>query len=551
MSNDPDVVVVGAGIAGGALAGVLGRQGIDVLVLERTEEHVDRVRGEYMQIWGVADAQATGLYEVLIDGAEANVIERLRRPSDLVPPDESEAQVIEMNVLPGVDGALGVSHPAACDALDANAIDAGARLVRGVTAVTVVAGDPSTVTYTVDGVEQTVRPRLVVAADGRESTVRKQLGFELQATTPFIMGAGLRVCGVDSWPAEDCVIGSNAGWEYLAFPQRDGFARLYLMYEIEHKQKLAGANKTEAFLDAFRVESFPPSEVFAAATPAGPCGAFPMNDSWVDEPVGPGVVLIGDAGGWSDPLIGQGLSVAMRDVRFVSEALLAGDDWSPTAFEAYVDERRERMRRLRYTAYVIAKVSCDSQPGGVERRRALNDRLNADSELFFVQATALIGPHNAPAAPFSRDAMKELFGDDDLPAGLNSGISTTRPTAARDSMYACAAAASDSGNVRSTSTLSRPAATSSMWRWIISRTRGVAISAPRNTPVSDAFRPMSGDTSMATRSRPALPTVMARPRYATARSEPCNVEPPTESTTRSTPRPSVRRRASSAASFSL
>jgi squalene monooxygenase len=48
MSKSVDVVVVGAGIAGGALAAALVRGGKSVLVLERSTEYVDHVRGEYM-----------------------------------------------------------------------------------------------------------------------------------------------------------------------------------------------------------------------------------------------------------------------------------------------------------------------------------------------------------------------------------------------------------------------------------------------------------------------------------------------------------------------
>ena len=56
-----DVVVVGGGIAGSALATVLARRGVEVTVLERQTEYHDRVRGELMQPWGVAEAQRLGL----------------------------------------------------------------------------------------------------------------------------------------------------------------------------------------------------------------------------------------------------------------------------------------------------------------------------------------------------------------------------------------------------------------------------------------------------------------------------------------------------------
>jgi menaquinone-9 beta-reductase len=47
------------------------------------------------------------------------------------------------------------------------------------------------------------------------------------------------------------------------------------------------------------------------------------------------VVLVGDAAGHNDPIIGQGLSIALRDVRLVGEAILAGGR-DQAAFRHYV-----------------------------------------------------------------------------------------------------------------------------------------------------------------------------------------------------------------------
>ena len=48
MSGTYDVVIVGGGIAGDALAAVLARGGVAVAVLERDPMPIDRVRGEFM-----------------------------------------------------------------------------------------------------------------------------------------------------------------------------------------------------------------------------------------------------------------------------------------------------------------------------------------------------------------------------------------------------------------------------------------------------------------------------------------------------------------------
>ena len=57
MKDKPnfDVIIIGGGIAGSTLAANLGRTGLVVLLLERETKFIDRVRGEWMAPWGVAE----------------------------------------------------------------------------------------------------------------------------------------------------------------------------------------------------------------------------------------------------------------------------------------------------------------------------------------------------------------------------------------------------------------------------------------------------------------------------------------------------------------
>ena len=66
VANQPDVLVVGGGIAGAALAAFLGRHGRRVLVLERDLEAPERIVGELLQPGGVAAMKEMELESMLM-----------------------------------------------------------------------------------------------------------------------------------------------------------------------------------------------------------------------------------------------------------------------------------------------------------------------------------------------------------------------------------------------------------------------------------------------------------------------------------------------------
>lgn len=175
-SGFSDVVVVGGGIAGATMALVLARAGLTVTVLEQQLSYRDRVRGEYMQPWGVAEAQHLGISEILIK-AGGLFARRIVPYDEINSPHAAEATARKLDELvPGVPGAMCISHPAACLALSQAAETAGATVIRGIGRPTVTPGSEPAVTFELDGVEHRLACRLIVGADGRSSTVRAQAG---------------------------------------------------------------------------------------------------------------------------------------------------------------------------------------------------------------------------------------------------------------------------------------------------------------------------------------------------------------------------------------
>jgi flavin-dependent dehydrogenase len=62
---DYDVIVVGGGLGGSSLAKVMAAAGARVLILEQEARFRDRVRGEFITPWGVAEARRLGIEDIL------------------------------------------------------------------------------------------------------------------------------------------------------------------------------------------------------------------------------------------------------------------------------------------------------------------------------------------------------------------------------------------------------------------------------------------------------------------------------------------------------
>jgi 2-polyprenyl-6-methoxyphenol hydroxylase-like FAD-dependent oxidoreductase len=409
MSGLADVVVVGGGIAGSSLATVLARDGYQVVVLERQTSYRDKVRGEALACWGVAELLQLDLEKPLLDAGGCYAT-RAVAYDEVIDPTQAEAVAAPLDqILRSVPGVLVVGHPEACEALTQAAAAAGATVVRGVGDVDIQPGDSPMVRYEHDDVLHELRCRLVVAADGRMSTVRRQLGIELHQTTPRTMAGGMLVDDLRSWPARQLSIGTEGDLLYFVFPRANGRARLYLLHDIAQKGRFTGPDRQAKFQSAFGFRCIPGSEMFGAARPAGPCAFYPMNDSWTDQPFAPGVVLIGDAAGWNDPIIGQGLAIALRDARIVTDVVRSGSDWSAAAFAGYGEERRERMRRLQVAARVITDIVATFTPAGAARRRAYNAVWQTDPVLGGPRLAPQVGPENVPADSFTQSTIDRIL----------------------------------------------------------------------------------------------------------------------------------------------
>ncbi len=118
----------------------------------------------------------------------------------------------------------------------------------------------------------------------------------------------------------------------------------------------------------------------------------PGDDTRTETPLGEGVVLVGDAAGHNDPIVGQGLSIAVRDARIVRDLILDGAS-QPAGFVPYGQERSERMRRLRLIADVVSETYAEDAGNRAARRAFLGEKMaTRDAGIFPLLVGFMTGP---------------------------------------------------------------------------------------------------------------------------------------------------------------
>jgi menaquinone-9 beta-reductase len=409
----PGIVIVGGGIAGATLAISLARAGCRVLVLESTHIFRDRVRGESMMPWGVAEAQRLGVADILhAAGAHTARLWKRYSEGEAMPRDLPVGQLI-----PGVAGSLNLHHPLACQALLDAAAESGATVERGVSNLTFTSGvdtsapttsAPNTkLSYQCQGVTRVIEACLVVGADGQQSIVRRHAGIELEQQEASANVAGLLLEGVTG-PDEFDVVCENDVGVSLLMHQGGGRARAYQILPMEHRNRYVGDSAAEIFLGDATANGSPLAVALAHAYGIGPCASFAGTDTWTRHPYANGMVLIGDAAGHNDPSAGCGLSVAMRDARIVRDLILGGAR-SAKDFESYGAERSERLRRLRLIADVVTAATVETHEGRSRRRRHFAKAMASMNDALAPLVQGMFrGPETIPAHAATDAALERV-----------------------------------------------------------------------------------------------------------------------------------------------
>jgi menaquinone-9 beta-reductase len=379
MITEYDVITIGGGLAGTALAKVLAEAGLRVLVLERETTFRDRVRGEQMHCWGVAEAKKLGLYEPLMKTCGNEVrywSSQLVGYSDIVRRDLFESS-------PHRAGSLNFYHPEMQTLMIGAAERAGVTVRRGsrVTRLLLDTDPGVSVKHETDG-ECVYRARLLVGADGRNSLCRRWGQFHVERDPPGMTIAGLRIDGLSA--PEDTMSGfvnPKLGMLSLTVPLGKRRFRVYVGRHkregMPQEQLWSGRGAIAQFVSS-SIEVGTPASWFAADFQvSGPLASHDAADSWVTHPSRSGMVLVGDAAASNDPCFGCGLSLALRDVRVLANNLLATNDWDAAA-SAYAEEHDYHYGTIHRMTSWARRMNLDPSPEAAGLRQHALPQLVAD-----------------------------------------------------------------------------------------------------------------------------------------------------------------------------
>lgn len=311
------VLVVGAGPAGSAVALRLARRGVDVAVLDRAVFPRAKPCGECVNPGAVQALRRLGVFDAVFRAAPAPVTGwRIRNTR-------------------GVEALGRYPRDATCGwgirrwILDAVLLDearrAGARIVEGERVVHV--GRAASGRWVLDTVREGIRrswqAELLVGADGLRSTVARRCG--LVARSPRLRKVSFTYRLRGRGPSRAC------GTLVVTGGQTIGLAPVHATEPLWNGTIVTTADGARAVrrdpAGAFRLAFADGAFGWHAGSPelvAGPWASGPFD--WPTRAAtADGVVLLGDAAGYYDPLTGQGIYQALRSAEiaapFVEAAL--------------------------------------------------------------------------------------------------------------------------------------------------------------------------------------------------------------------------------------
>ena len=328
--HDPEVLIVGAGIAGLAVGRALLSHGIGAEIVDRVTAFPVAGSGLFVPGNGGRAIAAVGL----ADAVAARSV-RISQQRIL----NHRGWLLSAIDLQRVWGHVGPCVGIRRADLHRILLDGAAGVpIRLGTTVTAVTQTPENVSVQFDdGLTRSYG--VVIGADGIHSSIRRLVFGDIrprrvgQISWRFIADDA---CGVTTWTAM-----LARGRTFLMMPV--GAGGLYCYADLVHRGADAAFAGGNALPTLFRDFAEPVPRILAQLKRIDTVHVGPIEEVLLDRCVDRRVVLVGDAAHAASPNMAQGASMALEDAQILADALSSGD--SPLqALARFAARRRARVR---------------------------------------------------------------------------------------------------------------------------------------------------------------------------------------------------------------
>ncbi len=339
IHHEAEVVIIGAGILGCALAVALGDQGRSVILLEKSLKEPDRIVGELLQPGGVQALEKLGLrdcleeidaikvygYDVIYYGEEV----RIPYPENAREVEDGEAEESNTDEMRGTKRkrpeGRSFHHGRFIQRLRQKAIQQPNVSVVEATATDLVRSGYDDqilgVQATVNGESDSFFGGLTIIADGYNSKFRKEFRIDEPVRRSKFWGLELIDADLPMPCHGHVVLGEGAPVLLYQIGTHETRALVDIPDNLPSASVAAGGVK--GHLKNVVVPSLPESvrPAFEAAIDRDRLRSMPNSFLPPTTNKTPGLILLGDAMNMRHPLTGGGMTVAFNDVVLFTELL--------------------------------------------------------------------------------------------------------------------------------------------------------------------------------------------------------------------------------------